>query len=69
MRQVVQQIANKTTELTQTGRAAVILCSPQVRSALRRMIETSLPQVAVLAFNEIAQEVTVQAVGLVGLNG
>jgi flagellar biosynthesis protein FlhA len=67
--QVVKQIADKATELTQTGRSAVILCSPQIRSALRRMIESSLPQVAVLAFNEVAAEVAVEAVGLVGMNG
>src|SRR3954447_24913699 len=67
--QIVKQIAEKANELTQTGRSAVILCSPHVRSALRRMIESSLPQVAVLAFNEIASEVAVEAVGLVGLNG
>jgi flagellar biosynthesis protein FlhA len=67
--QVVKQIADKSTELTQTGRNAVILCSPQIRSVLRRMIESSLPQVAVLAFNEVASEVAVEAVGLVGMNG
>jgi flagellar biosynthesis protein FlhA len=67
--QIVQQIADKATELTQTGRSAVILCSPQIRSNLRRMIESSLPHVAVLAYNEIAPEVAVEAVGLVGLNG
>jgi flagellar biosynthesis component FlhA len=33
------------------------------------MIEGSLPQVAVLAFNEVAPEVSVEAVGLVGMNG
>ncbi len=67
--QIVQQIAAKTTELTQTGRSAVILCSPQIRGPLRRMIETTLPHVAVLAYNEVSSEVTVEAVGLVGLNG
>jgi flagellar biosynthesis protein FlhA len=67
--QIMQQIAGKTGELTQTGRSAVVLCSPQIRSALRRMIEGSLPQVAVLAFNEIVSEVVVEAVALVGMNG
>ena len=33
------------------------------------MIEGSLPQVAVLAYNEIAHGVAVEAIGLVGLNG
>jgi flagellar biosynthesis protein FlhA len=68
-RQIVQQVASKVTELTQTGRSAVLLCSPQTRSAVRRMIESSLPHVAVLAYNEVNSEVAVEAVALVGLNG
>jgi flagellar biosynthesis protein FlhA len=67
--QVVKQIAEKCGELTQTGRSAVLLCSPQVRSVVRRMIEGSLPQLAVLGYNEIVPEVAVEAVALVGMNG
>ena len=67
--QLVQRIAAKINELTQTGRTAVLLCSPQIRSAVRRMIESALPHVAVLAYNEIVPEVTVEAVGLIGMNG
>ncbi|HZZ41633.1 MAG TPA: flagellar biosynthesis protein FlhA [Tepidisphaeraceae bacterium] len=67
--QVVQQIAAKATELTQSGRSAVILCSPQIRSTLRRMIEGTLPHVAVLGYNEIVPQVQVEAVALVGMNG
>ena len=55
-------------ELTQGGRQAVVLCSPSVRQALRRMIESALPHVAVLAFNEVVPEVTVEAVAMVGAN-
>jgi flagellar biosynthesis component FlhA len=33
------------------------------------MIENSIPQVAVLGYNEIVPEVAVEAVGLVSLNG
>ncbi len=67
--QIVQQIAAKTAELTQAGRQAVILCSPQIRQPLRRMIESGLPHTAVLAYNEVVPDVSVEAVGLVGLNG
>jgi flagellar biosynthesis protein FlhA len=67
--QVVQQIAAKATELTQTGRSAVILCSPQIRSTLRRMVEGALPHVAVLGYNEVVPEVSVEAVAMVGVNG
>ena len=66
--QIVQRIAAKTQELTQTGRQAVVLCSPAVRQALRRMLESGLPHVAVLSFNEIVPEVAVEAVALVGIN-
>ncbi len=66
---LVQEISEQAAELTQTGRSAIILCSPQVRGAVRRMIESSLPQVAVLAYNEIDSEVAVEAVALVGMNG
>jgi flagellar biosynthesis protein FlhA len=67
--QLAQQIATKSSELTQTGRSAVLLCGPQIRSAVRKMIESTLPHLAVLAFNEIVPEATVEAVALVGLNG
>ncbi len=67
--QIVQQISAKTTELTQTGRSAVILCGPLVRSAVRKMAEATMPHLAVLAYNEVVPEVTVEAIGLVGMNG
>jgi flagellar biosynthesis protein FlhA len=67
--QIVKRIGDRVAELTQTGRSAVILCGPQVRSAIRRMIEGALPQAAVLAYNEVPTGLTVEAVGLVGLNG
>ena len=40
----------------------------EMRQALRRMIESNLPQVGVLAFNEIVPEVAVEAVAMVGMN-
>ncbi|HVT88385.1 MAG TPA: flagellar biosynthesis protein FlhA [Tepidisphaeraceae bacterium] len=67
--QIVKQMADKSAELTQSGRNAVVLCSPQVRLTVRRMVESALPHAAVLAYNEIVPEVSVQAVGMVGLNG
>ncbi len=49
------------------GRNVVILCSPQVRAWLRRMIEPAMAHVAVLAYNEIVRGVEVQSVGMVVL--
>jgi flagellar biosynthesis protein FlhA len=67
--QIVQQIVNKSAELTQAGRQSVLLCGPQIRAAVRRMIENSAANLAVLGYNEIVPEATVEAVALVGING
>jgi flagellar biosynthesis protein FlhA len=67
--QIVQQIVAKSAELTQAGRMSVLLCGPQIRAAVRRMIEYSASNLAVLGYNEIVPEATVEAVALVGLNG
>jgi flagellar biosynthesis protein FlhA len=67
--QIVQHVATKTQEITQTGKTAVLLCGPNVRLAVRRMTEGTMPQLAVLAYNEIVPEASVEAVGIVGING
>ncbi|MCS7033248.1 MAG: flagellar biosynthesis protein FlhA, partial [Phycisphaerae bacterium] len=67
--QIVKNIVEKLNDLVQAGRAAVVLCSPQIRSVIRRMVESVLPQAAVLAYNEVTSDVAVEAVGMAGLNG
>jgi flagellar biosynthesis protein FlhA len=66
---VTQQIVAKSTEMTQAGRSAVLLCGPQIRASVRKMIEPGAPTLAVLGYNEIVPEVAVEAVALVGMNG
>ena len=68
MQTIVQKVAERVAELTSTGRPATVVCTPTVRSAVRKIIEGTLPQVAVLGYNEIVPEVKVEAVGMVGLN-
>ena len=50
-----------------SGRIPVVLCSPQVRAWVRRIIEPALPQVAVLAYNEIVRGLEVVSHGMVVL--
>ncbi len=50
------------------GRTPVVLCTPQIRLWLRRMIESSMPQVPVLAYNEIVRGIEVEAKGMVTLS-
>ena len=50
------------------GRTPVILCSPQVRAWVKRLIEPVMPQVGVLAYNEIVRGVDVKSLGMVVLS-
>jgi flagellar biosynthesis protein FlhA len=50
------------------GRTPIILCSPQVRAWVKRLIEPVLPQVGVLAYNEIVRGVDVKSLGMVVLS-
>ena len=67
--QIQSRAADKVSELTSAGRSGVILCSPAVRSSVRKLLEPAMPLVAVLAYNEVVSDVEVEAVGMVGLNG
>jgi len=62
IRRQVQQVNAST-----GGRLPAVLCSPQVRLWVRRMIEPLLPQVAVLGYNEIVRGLEVETKGMVTL--
>ncbi|HUU83363.1 MAG TPA: flagellar biosynthesis protein FlhA [Phycisphaerae bacterium] len=68
--QIVEAVRRQVEEATTAGmgRVPLVLCSPQVRLWVRRMIEPVLPQVAVLAYNEIVRGVEVEAKGMVTLS-
>jgi flagellar biosynthesis protein FlhA len=49
------------------GQTPVILCSPAVRMWVRRLIESAMPQVPVLGYNEVVRGIEVQSLGMVVL--
>ncbi len=49
------------------GQTVALLCSPQVRMWVRRLIEGTLAHVPVLAYNEIVRGIEVRSLGLVVL--
>ena len=50
------------------GGTPVVLCPPQIRVWVRRMIEASMANVAVLSYNEIVRDVELQSRGMVVLD-
>jgi flagellar biosynthesis protein FlhA len=46
----------------------ILICSPNVRLALKRLIEGSLPKVMVISYAEISADCEVHSVGMVKLN-
>ncbi len=47
-----------------TGNQPVILCSAHLRLALRRLLERTFPQIAIMSYNEVASNINAKAVGM-----
>ncbi|MCG3180655.1 MAG: Flagellar biosynthesis protein FlhA [Phycisphaerae bacterium] len=62
---ISERIGRELGKVLSAGRPAVVLCSPQVRAAVKQLIEPSLPSAAVLAYNEIVKSMAVESLGMV----
>jgi flagellar biosynthesis protein FlhA len=51
--------------VTRGGARPVLLCSARVRRHLRRLVEQTLPHLAVCSYNEIASGISVETIGVV----
>ena len=66
-RRLLEAIGRQVETLVSAGHGPALLCSPQIRVQVRRLIEQSMPQLAVLAYNEVVRGVEVDSVGMVVL--
>ena len=64
-RAIVDQIGRSAEKFTELGLEPVVLVSPAVRLAVRRLTEQMLPNLEVISFNELESSVKVTAVGAV----
>ncbi|MCC5828990.1 MAG: flagellar biosynthesis protein FlhA [Phycisphaeraceae bacterium] len=64
---LAKSILDEVGQLTAQGHHPVVLASPQVRAAVRKLVEPHLPTIAVLGYNEIEKGVEVESVGFVQL--
>ncbi len=65
---ILGQIAAQIPSFKKMKLPPVILCSPRLRPHLKRFIERSFPDTAVLSYNEIVPQVKVQSIGMVSLD-
>jgi len=65
---ILGQIAGQISAFKKMKLLPVILCSPRLRPHLKRFIERSFPDTAVLSYNEIVPQVKVQSIGMISLD-
>ena len=61
-------IAQQIERLTTSNHTPIILVSPQVRAAVKRITENHLPTLVVLSFNEITRDTKIVTLGIVSDN-
>ncbi|MBN1613647.1 MAG: flagellar biosynthesis protein FlhA [Deltaproteobacteria bacterium] len=67
VKKVIQNVQRFVNNFVSRGLQPVVLCSPNIRIHLRKMLEQFLPNVAVLSHNEITHDVKITYLGMVEL--
>ena len=65
---IIAAIESVTKSMIAASHRAIIICSPNVRLPLRRLIEHTLPRVTVISFGEISPDSEVHSIGMVKIN-
>jgi flagellar biosynthesis protein FlhA len=66
---LIAALRSEAERISQEGYSPILLCSSQIRLAVKRLTERSLPALTVLAYNEVVPQIEVNAVGNVSLDG
>lgn len=64
---IIERINEQIEVIQTTGHIPVCICSPNIRLALRRLVEASLPNLVVVSYNEILPSVEIVSTGMVRL--
>lgn len=63
--QINRAIGEQVEKLATSHHTPIVLVSPQIRAAVKRLTETQLPQLVVLSFNEVTRDTKIVTVGIV----
>ncbi|MDP9392990.1 MAG: flagellar biosynthesis protein FlhA [Actinomycetota bacterium] len=64
---VGSQVAALAEAAEQRGMTPVLVCSSQIRAAVRRLVQVSAPRLPVLAYGELGTSLQIEAIGVVNL--
>jgi flagellar biosynthesis protein FlhA len=62
---ICRSISGEENKLAAQSHSAIVLVSPQIRAAVKRLTENHLPHLVVLSFNEVTRDTKVVTVGMV----
>lgn len=62
---VCRMISNEIAKLTARNHSPIVLVSPQIRAAVKRLTENHLPQLVVMSFNEVTRDTKIVTLGMV----
>ncbi len=65
--QLFDRLSHSLERAATMGHQAVVLCSPAIRPAFKRLTARVLPRLVVVSYNEVAPNAQVQSVGMVSL--
>ncbi len=63
--EVCRLIEAEVSKLVAMGRPPIVLCSPQVRPALKQLTAAHIPQLVVLSYSEITRDTKIESVAMV----
>ena len=62
---ICRSVSTEIEKLTTANHTPIVLVSPQIRAAMKRLTENHLPQLVVLSFNEVTRDTKIVTVGIV----
>ena len=67
LNELSEQLSERIDTMVSNGQTPIVLTSPNVRLAFRRVTETTFPSLTVLSYNEIVPGVDIYSVGMISL--
>jgi flagellar biosynthesis protein FlhA len=62
---ICRLISTEIGKLTARSHSPIVLVSPQIRAAVKRLTENHLPQLVVMSFNEVTRDTKIVTLGMV----